>query len=60
MLQIEKLKKRYYCPLKENRLVDDSNNDRSYQHIKDLIFQSAPSETFPDSVFYQTHGLGGN
>jgi len=25
MLHIEKLGKRYYCPLKENRLVDDSN-----------------------------------
>lgn len=36
MLFIENLGKKYYCPLKRNRLVDDSNGTKSYQHIDSL------------------------
>jgi hypothetical protein len=38
MLHIEKLEKRYYCPLKVNRLVDDSNGLKPYQRIDALIW----------------------
>ncbi len=36
ILLIEKLNKIYYCPLKKNRLVDDSKGVNSYQNIKNL------------------------
>lgn len=36
MLFIESLGKKYYCPLKRNRLVDDSNNTTPFQHIDSL------------------------
>ena len=36
MLFIENLGKKYYCPLKRNRLVDDSNGTKPYQHIDSL------------------------
>jgi hypothetical protein len=38
MLHIEKLGKRYYCPLKDNRLVDDSKGLGSYQRIDALTW----------------------
>jgi hypothetical protein len=38
MLYIEKLEKRYYCPLKSNRLVDDSNGLKRYQRIDALMW----------------------
>lgn len=38
MLHIEKLGKRYYCPLKSNRLVDDSNALAPYQRIDALTW----------------------
>lgn len=38
MLHIEKLEKRYYCPLKVNRLVDDSNGLKPYQRIDALMW----------------------
>lgn len=38
MLHIERLKKVYYCPLKANRLVDDSDEQRSYQRIETLTW----------------------
>lgn len=38
MLHIEKLGKRYYCPLKSNRLVDDSNGQNPYQQINALTW----------------------
>jgi hypothetical protein len=38
MLHIEKLEKRYYCPLKSNRLVDDSNGTKPYQRIDALAW----------------------
>lgn len=36
MLQIEKLGKIYYCPLKDNRLVDDSGGEKPYQRVDSL------------------------
>jgi hypothetical protein len=36
MLQIEKLGKIYYCPLKDNRQVDDSGGTQPYQRVGSL------------------------
>ena len=36
MLFIESLQKVYYCPLKDNRQVDDSGGERPYQRIDSL------------------------
>lgn len=36
MLFIESLQKVYYCPLKDNRQVDDSGGDRPYQRVDSL------------------------
>jgi hypothetical protein len=36
MLQIEKLGKIYYCPLKDNRQVDDSGGKKPYQRVDSL------------------------
>lgn len=38
MLKIEELGKIYYCPLKKNRLVDDSVGADKYKQIADLIW----------------------
>lgn len=38
MLHIERLNKVYYCPLKDNRLVDDSDEERPYQRIDTLTW----------------------
>ena len=36
MLLIESLEKKYYCPLKDNRQVDESGGQRSYQRVDSL------------------------
>jgi hypothetical protein len=36
MLQIEKIGKIYYCPLKDNRQVDDSGGSKPYQRVDNL------------------------
>ena len=41
LLHIESLHKTYYCPLKSNRLVDDSNGSRPYQRIDTLCWTEA-------------------
>ena len=41
MLHIERLGKVYYCPLKDNRLVDDSDEQRPYQRIDALTWTDA-------------------
>ena len=41
LLYIESLKKTYYCPLKSNRLVDDSNGTNPYQRIDALHWSRA-------------------
>jgi hypothetical protein len=44
MLHIEKLEKLYYCPLKVNRLVDDSNGLNPYQRIDALMWTATELE----------------
>jgi hypothetical protein len=39
MLYIEGLQKVYYCPLKDNRLVDDSGGCRPYRRVDSLEWQ---------------------
>ena len=41
MLHIEQLDKRYYCPMKTNRKVDDSNGCQPYQRIDSLTWTEA-------------------
>ena len=40
-LQIEKLHKIYYCPLKANRQVDDSGSSKPYQRVDSLNWTEA-------------------
>ena len=48
-LYIESLDKTYYCPLKSNRLVDDSNGSKPYQRI-DTLHWTAPEQTLGKRV----------
>ena len=41
LIYIESLEKTYYCPLKSNRLVDDSNGRNPYQRIDALEWTAA-------------------
>ena len=41
MLFIETLGKLYYCPLKSNRLIDDSEGALKYRHVDSLIWSQA-------------------
>ena len=45
MLFIESLGKKYYCPIKKNRLVDDSNGTKPYQRIDSLESNRAVRQT---------------
>ena len=38
MLHIERLGKVYYCPLKDNRQVDETGGERGYQRVDSLIW----------------------
>jgi len=38
MLHIERSKKVYYCPLKDNRQVDESKGERGYQRVDSLAW----------------------
>lgn len=40
MLLIEKLEKIYYCPLKDNRQVDDSLATKPYQRVDSLVWSA--------------------
>jgi hypothetical protein len=40
MLFIESLSKIYYCPIRDNRLVDDSNAQAPYRHVSALEWSS--------------------
>ena len=44
LLYIESLKKTYYCPMKSNRLVDDSQGEKPYQRI-DTLHSTVSEET---------------
>jgi hypothetical protein len=41
MLEIESLRKVYYCPLKANRQVDDSGGTQPYQRVDALAWSAA-------------------
>jgi hypothetical protein len=45
MLYIESLGQRYYCPLKDNRQVDDSAGQRKYQRVDALQWSSKELES---------------
>ena len=38
MLMVDGLGKKYYCPLKKNRLVDDTGGSKEYKRIENLIW----------------------
>ena len=44
MLQIEKFGKIYYCPLKDNRQVDDSGGSKPYQRVDTLTWTEAEKQ----------------
>ena len=44
MLQIERLEKSYYCPLKDNRQVDDSGGNKPYQRVDNLSWTKAEKQ----------------
>jgi hypothetical protein len=44
MAQIEQLGKVYYCPLKTNRLVDDSGGDEPYRRIDQLSWSAIEAQ----------------
>jgi len=41
MLLIESLSKTYYCPIKDNRQVDDSGGERPFQRMDTLVWSAA-------------------
>jgi hypothetical protein len=45
MLSIEKYQKIYYCPLKDNRQVDDSNATQPYQRVDALAWTELEKQT---------------
>ena len=45
MLFIESLGKKYYCPIKKNRLVDDSNGTKPYQRIDSLEWSDTEQQS---------------
>jgi hypothetical protein len=44
MLQIEKFDKIYYCPLKDNRQVDDSGGSQPYRRVDSLEWTQAEQQ----------------
>lgn len=44
MLQIERLGKIYYCPLKDNRQVDDSGGNKPYQRVDSLSWTESEAQ----------------
>jgi hypothetical protein len=44
MLTIEKYEKIYYCPLKDNRQVDDSNASQTYRRVDALVWTEAEKQ----------------
>jgi len=44
MLQIAAMGKTFYCPLKSNRLVDDSGGEQLYRRLEDLSWSEAELE----------------
>ena len=57
MLYIDSLDKIYYCPLKTNRLVDDSFGKEKYKNIKNLEWDD---EDLEDGKILKVKGFPGN
>lgn len=57
MLYIDSLDKIYYCPLKSNRLVDDSFGKEKYKNIKNLAWNN---EELEDGKILKVKGFPGN
>ncbi|MEM7726912.1 MAG: transposase [Cyanobacteria bacterium P01_A01_bin.45] len=57
MLYIDSLDKIYYCPLKSNRLVDDSFGKEKYKNIKNLEWDD---EDLEDGKILKVKGFPGN
>ena len=57
MLYIDSLDKIYYCPLKNNRLVDDSFGKEKYKNIKNLEWTD---EELEDGKILKVKGFPGN
>lgn len=57
MLYIDSLEKIYYCPLKNNRLVDDSFGKEKYKNIKNL---EQNDEELEDGKILKVKGFPGN
>jgi len=58
MLTIEEMGKLYYCPLKKNRLVDDSGGIDKYKRIEDLQWtgtELAEGKTIKINKFPRNH-----
>lgn len=58
MLFIESLHRCYYCPLKDNRLVDDSCGVNPYRHVDSLIwdeYELAHGKTIKIKNFPKMH-----
>lgn len=58
MLFIESLHQCYYCPLKNNRLVDDSGGIEDYHHVNSLVWSEQDllsGKTIKIKKFPQTH-----
>ena len=41
MRHIERLEKRYYCPIKKNRLVDETDGAEPHRHVEELSWHEA-------------------
>lgn len=57
MLYIDSLDKVYYCPLKSNRLVDDSFGKEKYKNIKNLEWSD---EDLKDGKIIKIKGFPGS
>ncbi len=58
ILLIEKLNKIYYCPVKKNRLVDDSQGEQSYENIEKLSWNKeelVPGKIIKINQFPKNH-----
>ncbi len=60
MLHIERLNKVYYCPLKDNRQVDETGGERGYQRVDSLMWtehQVQHGKTLHIKDFPKSHQL---
>jgi hypothetical protein len=58
MLFIEQLGKTYYCPLKDNRQADDSNDGNPYQRADSIDWTSKEHKHGKDDYLQQLNNPG--